>query len=142
MLVKNEKFLLELAKQFENSKTKGTVQITYKRYAYEPKKSKKSTSMDVEESEDTEFPCLVRSILGNNKISTLVEPRDTEKFQEGCGNIMRLHMDSLKKKEKVKKGAAAAVEKKKKKGGKGKKSAGVKKQVVGEQKLRAIKKTA
>jgi hypothetical protein len=56
-----------------------------------------------------------------------VEAKDLEKFQEGCGNVFRVHMDSLKKKERVKKGAkkeegvaigsGVAKKKNKKKGG-------------------------
>ncbi|KAJ3111248.1 RNA-binding signal recognition particle subunit srp14 [Phlyctochytrium bullatum] len=155
-------FLLKLGEQFEGSKAKGTVLITYKRYAYVPRKQLKAIrlaaksagdAMDVDGApavaapklptgdDDQEYGCLVRSVCGKSKISTLVEPKDTEKFQEACGNIMRLHMDRLKKKDKSKKGKEAAAGKggaAGKKGGKAGAKGGA--GGAGEEKLRQTRK--
>ncbi|KAJ3412510.1 RNA-binding signal recognition particle subunit srp14 [Chytridiales sp. JEL 0842] len=127
MLHSNVQFLAQLAKLFESSKDKGTVYITYKRYNYaikrqniaarklEPKPTppaKPSPPLPTDPSADENvYPCLVRAVSGKSKISTLVEPKDLAKFQEGCGNVFRVHMDSLKKKERVKKGKTVGGEK-------------------------------
>ncbi|TPX63134.1 hypothetical protein SpCBS45565_g06853 [Spizellomyces sp. 'palustris'] len=52
---------------------------------------------------ETEYRCLVRAVGGSTKISTLVNPQDTDRFHDAYTNIIRLHMDSLKKKERTKK---------------------------------------
>ncbi|KAJ3099750.1 hypothetical protein HDU97_002776 [Phlyctochytrium planicorne] len=102
--------MLKLGEQFEQSKESGTVFITYKRYSFVPKKQKNAMDVDTAPESEREYPCLVRAVCGKSKISTLVEPKDTEKFQEACGNVMRLHMmDKLKKK--VKTGAKVEAKK-------------------------------
>ncbi|KAJ3034868.1 hypothetical protein HDV00_004556 [Rhizophlyctis rosea] len=104
-LVTNDQFLSSLSKLYENSKDKGTVYVTMKRFSHVKKKEAKETP-EVLTSPDTEFPCLVRAVCGKGgkkKISTLVHPNDTDRFQEAYTNIIRLHMDSLKKKERTKK---------------------------------------
>lgn len=47
-----------------------------------------------------EYPCLIRATDGyDNKISTLVQPADQEKFLTEYGNICKVQMDTLKKKD-------------------------------------------
>ncbi|EXX63260.1 uncharacterized protein OCT59_013417 [Rhizophagus irregularis] len=85
-----------------------------KRYTWESLKTKKerketekSNASDKQEElqkevDDKEYSCLVRAVYGNFKISTLVSPSDTDKFITGYSNILKVHMDSMKKKERKK----------------------------------------
>jgi len=54
------------------------------------------------EVDNREYSCLVRAVYGDIKISTLVSPPDTDKFITGYSNILKVHMDSMKKKERKK----------------------------------------
>ncbi|KAJ3216350.1 hypothetical protein HDU67_009618 [Dinochytrium kinnereticum] len=96
------------------------------------------TTPSSDEDESKEYACLVRSVCGKSKCTTLVEPRDTEKFQEACGNVMRLHMDSLKKKEKGRKGGDSGGGGVVKGGGRG--GGGERASAAGEGRLKAVKK--
>ncbi|KAK9711636.1 RNA-binding signal recognition particle subunit srp14 [Basidiobolus ranarum] len=98
MLVDNNSFLTQVTRFFEKSKTSGTVYLNMKRFDHEAKK-KGST---IEVTEETEYSTLVRASCGNAKISTLVQPNDFEKFLDAYGNIMKVQMDALKKKERKK----------------------------------------
>jgi signal recognition particle subunit SRP14 len=92
MLLDNSKFLSQLELLFTKSKEKGTVYITMKRFAH-----KKA------QSEDVEYASLLRATFGKTKISTRIEPQDLERFNNDYISICRIHMDSLKKKERKKK---------------------------------------
>ena len=52
--------------------------------------------------------CLIRAIGNKKKISAMISAKDHQKFMQSYGNIMKISLDSLKKKEKKK----AAPEKK------------------------------
>ncbi|KAJ3150822.1 RNA-binding signal recognition particle subunit srp14 [Geranomyces variabilis] len=97
-LLSNDAFLSQLNKLYEKSRQQRTVYVTMKRYAYPQRKDSKALA-----DPDTEFPCIVRATSGSTKISTLVNPHETERFHQHYTNIAVLHMDSLKKKVKVKK---------------------------------------
>ncbi|KAI8909417.1 hypothetical protein PhCBS80983_g00704 [Powellomyces hirtus] len=97
-LLSNDAFLSQLTKLYEKSKEKGTVYVTMKRYAYNVRKDPATLA-----NPDTEYPCLVRATSASTKISTLVNPQDTDRFHDAYTNIIKLHMDSLKKKERIKK---------------------------------------
>ncbi|RIA93509.1 hypothetical protein C1645_762174 [Glomus cerebriforme] len=84
-----------------------------KRYTWESLKTKKDRdieknktpdkqSVEEKETDNKEYSCLVRAVCGNIKISTLVSPSDTDKFITGYNNILKVHMDSMKKKERKK----------------------------------------
>jgi signal recognition particle subunit SRP14 len=92
MLLQNSAFLSQLELLFSKSKEKGTVYITMKRFAHKQA-----------HTEDTEYACLLRATFGKSKISTRIEPQDWERFNTDYMNICRMHMDSLKKKERKKK---------------------------------------
>ncbi|CAB4401660.1 signal recognition particle, SRP9/SRP14 subunit [Rhizophagus irregularis] len=115
----NDLFLTQLVKLFEKTKptSKKKVYLTMKRYTWESLKTKKerketeksnaSDKQSVKEElqkevDDKEYSCLVRAVYGNFKISTLVSPSDTDKFITGYSNILKVHMDSMKKKERKK----------------------------------------
>ncbi|KAH6569724.1 hypothetical protein BASA50_009719 [Batrachochytrium salamandrivorans] len=72
-----------------------------KRYSHtQTKQAKKSSeAMDLLHSTDTQFCSIVRATLGNHKISTLVEPSNLISFTDAYTAITRLHMDSLKRKD-------------------------------------------
>jgi hypothetical protein len=57
--------------------------------------------MDVDvksEEQDIEYSILIRAVSGKRKISTRVQPKDSEKIQLQIHNLYKLHMDSLKAK--------------------------------------------
>ncbi|KAI8807646.1 signal recognition particle, SRP9/SRP14 subunit [Cladochytrium replicatum] len=111
----NDVFLVALGKQFEKTKTKGTVYITMKRFAFEKKRQLKRElgNMPTEDelsNPDFDYPCLIRAVCGNEKMSTKVLPENTDKFLEKYAIITRAHMDSLKKKEKTKKAKKVKID--------------------------------
>ncbi|KAI8805823.1 signal recognition particle, SRP9/SRP14 subunit [Cladochytrium replicatum] len=111
----NDAFLVALGKQFEKTKSKGTVYLTMKRFAFEKKQQlKKELGNQPTEDElsnpDFDYPCLIRAVCGNEKLSTKVRPENTDKFLEKYAIITRVHMDSLKKKEKTKKAKKAKLD--------------------------------
>ncbi|KAG0088927.1 RNA-binding signal recognition particle subunit srp14 [Podila epicladia] len=113
MLVDNDKFLTGLAKTFEGSKDSKSVYLTMKRYTYSTKKTRADAAaaesasgdsvMTTANDADKEYPTLVRLECGNlKKISTLVQPQDLDRFMVQYTNIIKINMDSLKKKERKK----------------------------------------
>ncbi|KAI9090491.1 signal recognition particle 14-like protein [Phlyctochytrium arcticum] len=103
-LVSNDAFLSQLTKLYQNSKEKGTVYVTFKRYSHDKRKDAAKLN-----DPDTEFPCLVRAVSGSSKVSTLVQPSDTDRFHDAYTNVMVLHVTSLKKKERIKKVKKAKI---------------------------------
>ncbi|RUS19285.1 signal recognition particle, SRP9/SRP14 subunit [Endogone sp. FLAS-F59071] len=110
-ILDNDAFLTQLTRCFEKSKKAGTLYITMKRQPVKPpKKSKKNADKDTpmpdaSTDDDSEHPCLVRAVVKNTKISTLVQASDADRFQFAYGNIIKVHMDSLKKKDRKAKAA-------------------------------------
>ncbi|RUS33248.1 signal recognition particle 14-like protein [Jimgerdemannia flammicorona] len=106
-LLDNDAFLTQLTRCFEKSKANGTVYITMKRQPEKPPKkdAKKDANKDVpmadakDDDDDREHPCLVRAVYKKTKISALVHASNTDRFQFNYGNIVKVHMDSLKKKD-------------------------------------------
>lgn len=94
-------FLAFLNTLFEKSKESGTVYLTMKRYSHPVVKAAKKNNETLDD--DLEYPCIVRVACGKKKASTLVQPADLEEFNADYSNIARLHMDSLKKKDRKKK---------------------------------------
>eukprot|EP00316_Scyphosphaera_apsteinii_P010862 CAMPEP_0119316622 /NCGR_PEP_ID=MMETSP1333-20130426/40211_1 /TAXON_ID=418940 /ORGANISM="Scyphosphaera apsteinii, Strain RCC1455" /LENGTH=74 /DNA_ID=CAMNT_0007322311 /DNA_START=111 /DNA_END=335 /DNA_ORIENTATION=- len=43
--------------------------------------------------------CLVRAVGGKQKISTMIAAKDHRRFMKSYGNILKVSLDSLKKKE-------------------------------------------
>ncbi|RKO88001.1 hypothetical protein BDK51DRAFT_39090 [Blyttiomyces helicus] len=80
---------------------KTSVQDPAATHSHEVKKATVNPTPETLLNPDVEFPCLVRAVCGTagkTKISTLVLPADTDRFQDEYGNIVLAHMDSLKKK--------------------------------------------
>ncbi|KOO22987.1 signal recognition particle 14kda (homologous alu RNA binding protein) [Chrysochromulina tobinii] len=88
-------FLTQLTRILESSKTAGTVYVTMKRYV--PPEGKGPPDADREPR------CLVRTVGAKRKISAMVAAKDYRRFMQSYGNILKVSLDSLKKKEKVKK---------------------------------------
>ena len=58
--------------------------------------------------------CLVRAVGAKQKISAMISSKDYRRFMQSYGNILKVSLDSLKKKEKKKdiaKGGAKSVRK-------------------------------
>jgi signal recognition particle subunit SRP14 len=97
MLLETSEFLTRLDSLFTNSKEKGTVYLTMKRFAHKQPKS-----------DTSEYSCLVRATMLKTKISTRVSSDKWESFHQEYIAVCRLHMDSLKKKDRKKnKGASS-----------------------------------
>ncbi|KAI9273755.1 hypothetical protein BY458DRAFT_155134 [Sporodiniella umbellata] len=57
----------------------------------------------IQGKEDVQYPCLVRASYKNKKISTIVAPKDSARFQNAYSTVIRAYMDTLKKKDRSKK---------------------------------------
>ncbi|KAI8463899.1 MAG: signal recognition particle, SRP9/SRP14 subunit [Monoraphidium minutum] len=95
VLLEPDPFLNELNKLFERSKGKGTVFVTMKRSSLKPRKGKAVVA-------EADHRCLIRATDGKRKISTALSAEQHVKFQASYALILRAHMDSLKKREKIK----------------------------------------
>ena len=58
---------------------------------------KKGTEVD-----PADCKCLIRAVGNNKKISAMISAKDHGKFMQSYGNILKISLDSLKKKEKKK----------------------------------------
>ncbi|XP_046987244.1 signal recognition particle 14 kDa protein [Schistocerca americana] len=105
VLLENEVFLTELTRMFQRARNSGAVVMVMKRYdgrtKPHPAKGKKPLP------EPTEFMCLMRATLKNKKISTVIHPKDVNKFQQAYCNLLRGNLDGLKKLKKTKTKAKA-----------------------------------
>ena len=94
---------------FDKARAKGHVDLTMKRYdgktkptprqGKAPEKAKKGRS---ESTSEPEMMCLIRARLGNEKISSVVHAKEVNKFQLAYCNLLKNHMDGLKKQKKAK----------------------------------------
>lgn len=94
VLLEPDPFLNELNKLFERNKGSGTVWVTMKRSSLKPRKGKATVAPE-------DHRCLVRATDGKRKIATALAGEQQAKFQSSFALIMRAHMDSLKKRDKV-----------------------------------------
>ena len=62
-----------------------------------------------EDVDPSEWRCLVRAVGGSKKISAMVAAKDHRRFMQSYGNIMKVSLDSLKKKEKKRSTAKKAA---------------------------------
>jgi signal recognition particle subunit SRP14 len=107
VLLENEQFLTELTKFYQKAHTSGTVVVTMKRYdgrtkpvpKPNSKNNKKATSSLPLPIEIDEYKCLLRASMGSKKLSTVISPKDLNKFQLAYSNLIRGNIE-LKKKEK------------------------------------------
>lgn len=124
MLIDCDQFLSELSKLFQQQRLKssGSLCLTMKRYDGRTKPKSKPTkkqrleeksgagrlpnSLSTTSNENIEYKCLVRANFGSKKLSTVVSAKDMNRFQLGYANLLKLNMDTLKKKAKEAKGAS------------------------------------
>lgn len=100
-------FLTELSNLYAKNKDKGSITVVIKRV--DPAKLNKSLGKDekLEVEEGAGPRCLVRAVDSKKrKISTVLEAKDVERFNGMFGNIVKVHMDALKKRAKRRKAAA------------------------------------
>mmetsp|Transcript_14107 Transcript_14107/g.16061 ORF Transcript_14107/g.16061 Transcript_14107/m.16061 type:complete len:112 (+) Transcript_14107:222-557(+) len=103
-VLSQDAFLNELTKLYDDNKLKGSVTITMKQVR--PNLLNKSRRKDEKLAigDDQSPYCLVRAVGRNKKkISTVVPAKDQKRFHGMFSNIIKVHMDSLKKREKKKK---------------------------------------
>jgi signal recognition particle subunit SRP14 len=94
VLLELDPFLNELNRLFERAKGKGTVFLTMKRSSLKPRKGKAKVA-------EADHRCLVRATDGKRKISAALSGDQAAKFASSYALILRAHMDSLKRREKV-----------------------------------------
>lgn len=97
-------FLVKLASLYEKNRDKGTVFLQMKRYAGRlASVRRKRLKRQIAAAEGQEPRCLVRAYSNqlNSKISAIIHAKDMVRFQLALGNIIRLHMDGLKRREKT-----------------------------------------
>ncbi|EGF80775.1 hypothetical protein BATDEDRAFT_88433 [Batrachochytrium dendrobatidis JAM81] len=123
VLLSNDEFLSCLHELMLRSKEKGSVYLTMKRCnllnlcifpsagantnpnisldAYKQLKSAKKSedAKSILHSKDTQYQTLMRATFGNKKLSTLVDSSNLVQFTDKYQTVTRLHMDSLKKKD-------------------------------------------
>ncbi|XP_027028665.1 signal recognition particle 14 kDa protein isoform X2 [Tachysurus fulvidraco] len=91
-------FLTELTRLFQKCRTSGSVVITLKKYDGRTKPVPRKGHPETFEPADNK--CLIRASDGKKKISTVVSTKEVIKFQMAYSNLLRAHMDGLKKKDK------------------------------------------
>jgi signal recognition particle subunit SRP14 len=92
VLLEPDAFLTQLTRIINGSKSKGTMYVTMKRY--DPPGAAADAPADTR--------CLVRAVGAKKKISTMIHAKDYRRFTQSYGNILKVSLDSLKKKEKKK----------------------------------------
>ncbi|XP_043929770.1 signal recognition particle 14 kDa protein isoform X2 [Protopterus annectens] len=97
VLLENEQFLTELTRLFQKCRTTGSVYITLKKYDGRTRPLPRKGHMDHFEPADK---CLIRATDGKKKLSTVVSSKEVNKFQMAYSNLLRAHVDGLKKKDK------------------------------------------
>ncbi|KAL2459866.1 Signal recognition particle 14 kDa protein [Forsythia ovata] len=102
-------FLNELTSMFERTTEKGSVWVTLK---HSSEKSKVQRNKMKTSGEKIEFRCLIRATDGKKTISTVVGPKDHQRFQASYATILKSRMTALKKRERKDKRKAADSDKK------------------------------
>merc|ERR1719266_3308227 len=101
-------FLARLTDLFEKNSKSGTLYLQMKRYAGRlASVRRKKFARQLEAAKGQEPMCLIRarSNQKKSKISMIMEAKDTKDtpgFHTKLGNVMRLHMDGLKRRDKNK----------------------------------------
>jgi len=93
VLLEPDAFLTQLTKILDRSRKSGSVYVTFKRCT---PGCKPGSSTDVEPC------CLVRAVGPGLKFSAMVSSRSYQRFMQSYGNILKVSLDSLKKREKKK----------------------------------------
>ncbi|KAK1158880.1 signal recognition particle 14 kDa protein [Acipenser oxyrinchus oxyrinchus] len=98
VLLENDSFLTELTRLFQRCRTTGSVYITLKKYDGRTKPVPRKGNAETFDPVDNK--CLLRATDGKKMISTVVSSKEVIKFQMAYSNLLRAHMDGLKKKDK------------------------------------------
>ncbi|XP_063711732.1 signal recognition particle 14 kDa protein-like [Symsagittifera roscoffensis] len=94
----NDDFLNLLPSLFEDSRQTGSVVITMKKYDGHTKPKPSATNKYPHGApESAVLSCLIRAKTPKKKISTVVLPKDVNKFHMQFGTILKANMDGLKK---------------------------------------------
>ncbi|OWF53129.1 signal recognition particle 14 kDa protein-like [Mizuhopecten yessoensis] len=96
VLLENDAFLSELTRLFQKCRSSGSIMLTMKRYDGRTKPEPRKGKLP----EPSEYKCLIRANLGNKKITTVVNPKDVNRFHMAYTNVLKGNMDGLKKKDK------------------------------------------
>lgn len=102
VLLDNEAFLSQLTYLYNKTRTSGTVWVTMKAYYGRTKpipRGKKKDKSALLEMEGSESKCLVRATNGKKKISTVVNTKDVNRFQQAYSSVLKASLDNLKKRE-------------------------------------------
>lgn len=128
MRLEGDQFLSRLTLMFDQSRTKGHVQLTMKRYDGRTKPTpraepvttkqkgkgqtkgkktiapehKNSRSDSSSQEHSGEYMCLIRAVCRDKKISCVVHPKDLNKFQLAYSNLLKNNIDGLKRQKKQK----------------------------------------
>uniref|UniRef100_A0A0A9XU48 Signal recognition particle 14 kDa protein n=1 Tax=Lygus hesperus TaxID=30085 RepID=A0A0A9XU48_LYGHE len=100
VLLDNDAFLTQLTIMFHDVRTVGSVRLCMKRYDGRTKPTPKDKTKKL--PEPSEYLCLLRASTNQKKISTVVHPKDVNKFQLAYCSLLRGNMDGLKKVKKAK----------------------------------------
>ncbi|KRZ91225.1 Soluble calcium-activated nucleotidase 1, partial [Trichinella sp. T8] len=104
-LLENDAFLTELAKLYVKSRAGGNVAITMKRCKYSKlfpanlynDGAVKPRTSATKNQENIDYKCFFRAKYRNEKISTVVNQKDVNRFQLALFNVLKSKMDALKK---------------------------------------------
>ncbi|XP_031121495.1 signal recognition particle 14 kDa protein [Ipomoea triloba] len=102
-------FLNELTNMFERTTEKGSVWVTLK---HSSDKSKAKRNKLKSAGEKIEYKCLIRATDGKKNISTMVGPKDHQRFQASYAILLKAQMTALKKRERKDRRKAADSDKK------------------------------
>ncbi|KAH7685010.1 signal recognition particle subunit SRP14 protein [Dioscorea alata] len=118
VLLQLDPFLNELTDMYKRNTEKGSVWVTLKRSSMKSKAARNK----VKNVDELEHCCLVRATDGKKTISTMITPKDQQRFQSSYALVLKAHMKALKKRERKDKKKAADGDKKEGEAKKSKKS--------------------
>ncbi|XP_041070381.1 signal recognition particle 14 kDa protein isoform X2 [Cetorhinus maximus] len=98
VLLESDSFLTELTRLFQKCRTSGSIYLTMKKYDGRTKPVPRKGNPDTFDPADNK--CLLRATDGKKKISTVISSKEVNRFQMAYSNLLRAHMDGLKKKDK------------------------------------------
>mmetsp|Transcript_20423 Transcript_20423/g.35108 ORF Transcript_20423/g.35108 Transcript_20423/m.35108 type:complete len:120 (+) Transcript_20423:52-411(+) len=105
VLLDQDAFLNELTKLYQRSRTSGSVYVSMKRHTGPVKGGREKTDKKPSKQEaagaEPENRCLIRATDGKKeKFSCIVGHKDQVRFQMMFANILKVHCDALKKRDK------------------------------------------
>ncbi|XP_038640052.1 signal recognition particle 14 kDa protein [Mustelus asterias] len=98
VLLESDSFLTELTRLFQKCRNSGSIYLTMKKYDGRTKPVPRKGNPDTFDPADNK--CLLRATDGKKKISTVISSKEVNRFQMAYSNLLRAHMDGLKKKDK------------------------------------------